>query len=85
MKFNKDFLSEKLYEKPVSEEITGQSRWLTHFRRVFEHDGKFYETEYSVGSTEIQDSRPYEYEPDEIECPEVVATEKTITVYERVS
>jgi len=49
---------------------------------VFETEGKFYETFYSVGATESQEERAYEYEPDDIECKEVFPVEKTIIVYE---
>ena len=86
MKFNKSFLQEleEGDENVVLEEITGTSRWSTRYRRVFKHEGKFYETHFSCGATEMQDESPYEYDPAEIECPEVKQVEKTITVYEKV-
>lgn len=34
------------------------------------NNGKFYQTTYSEGATEMQDERPWEYE-DEVECEEV--------------
>jgi hypothetical protein len=61
--------------------IVDTSRWSIHYERVFKYDGKFYRTHYSVGATEQQDERPYEYEDDEIECEEVFPVEKTVTVY----
>jgi len=68
----------------VLNKIEDTSRWDTHFRLVFRKDGKLYETSYSKGSTELQDSqRPWEYE-DEIECVEVEAYEKTVTDYRPV-
>jgi len=51
-------------------------------RRVFRHDGKFYETHYQRGATECQEERPYEHDEAEIECPEVFAREKTVIVCE---
>lgn len=62
-------------------EHSGESRWAQEWRRVFEFEGKLYETYYRVGSTECQNESPYEYEDDEIECPEVFAREKTVTEY----
>lgn len=86
MKFKKEFLIELEDEYNVdiiSEDIIDQSRWSTHYRTVFKFENKYYETFYSVGSTEYQDESPYEYEPDEIELDEVFPVEKIITVYER--
>lgn len=84
MKFPKQFLRYEEWDKTVEERITGHSRWSIHYETVFMHDGRFYKTTYSRGATESQDERPYEYEPDEIECPEVKAVEKVITVWEGV-
>lgn len=80
MKFTKEFLQEMDYKEMLNE-ITGTSRWSTFHRVVFEHDGKFYETEYSIGSTECQDETPYEYEDDIIECPEVELVEEKVMVW----
>lgn len=52
------------------DEITGTSRWSTHHRIVFAYQGRFYQTHYSRGATEIQDESPWEYD-DEVECVEV--------------
>ena len=82
MKFSKEFLLEELDEDPVLETIEGSGRWTTHYRRVFAFEGKFYETYYRCGSTEMQDERPYEYEEDEIECPEVVPVPVTVIEYQ---
>ncbi len=82
------FLAEDLIEeahKTIEEEIVDQRRWVTVFRRVFEDNGKFYETLFERGSTEYQDSEPYEYDKDKdgyVECKEVFPKEKTIIVYE---
>ena len=82
MKFSKEFLIEALEKNAIVEHITDTSRWSVHYRRVFEHEGKLYETFYSVGATECQDESPYEYADDEIECKEVFRKEKLVTVYE---
>ncbi|QQG33851.1 hypothetical protein ZPAH1_orf00089 [Aeromonas phage ZPAH1] len=72
--------------KSVEKEIVDTSRWSTFYDQVFSvtQDGvtKFYRTGWSEGSTECQDESPYEYEPDEIDCPEVFPVEKTVIVYE---
>lgn len=83
MKFTKNFLIDSLddEENTILDEITDNSRWSIHHRRVFKHDGKMYETFYSVGATEYQDEGPYEYDNAEIECREVVAVERVITMY----
>ncbi len=81
MKFSKEFLREQEGET-IYDRINGHGRWTVHHERVFKHEGKFYLTTYMVGATESQDESPYEYDKDEIECPEVFPREKTITVYE---
>lgn len=67
----------------VLNKMEDQSRWSTHFRLIFKPEGedKLYETNYSKGSTENQESEgPWEYE-DEIECVEVVEYEKIVLDY----
>jgi len=81
MLFSKESLLDEEHETVV-EEIVDHSRWSIHHRRVFKHDGKFYETYYSHGATEYQDESPYEYEGDMIECKEVFPVQKMVTVYE---
>lgn len=89
MKFKKEFLQGLAgddYDSDTVEiiytDITDTSRWSIIYESVFKFDGKFYRTYYSVGATESQDERPYDYDDDEIECLEVFPVEKTITVYE---
>lgn len=89
MKFKKDFLQGLAgddYDSSVVEviytDLTDTTRWSIIYESVFKFEGKFYRTYYSVGATESQYERPYEYDADEIECLEVVPTEKTVTVYE---
>ena len=95
MKFRKDILRALAYGEDeenilvIKDEVTGTTRWSTQREMIFKvWDGpdsfKFYRVTYSVGSTEMQDERPFEYEPTEIECPEVRPVERTVTVYEDV-
>ncbi len=84
MKFSKEFLLDRLGEKPIDEKIIGQSRWAIQRSEIFEHEGKFYLTVYSVGATEMQDEGPYEYAPEEIECPEMHKVSKTVEVWEPI-
>jgi hypothetical protein len=83
MKFKKEFLME-FEGKTIIDEMVDHSRWSVSHRRIFEFEGKFYETYYSVGATEQQDESPYEYDEDEIDCPEVKPVQKLVTVYEKV-
>lgn len=83
MKFKRDDLRDDVGDPDttVLDETIGTSRWSVQHRRVFKRDGKLYETHYSRGATEQQDESPYEHDPEEIECAEVFAREKTIVVY----
>lgn len=87
MKFAKEFLLESLddSEATVYDKVTGTTRWSVLHERVFRHEGEFYQTHYSVGATEYQDESPYEHDDAEVECHEMVAVEKTVTVYVRAS
>lgn len=72
MKFKKSYLINELglpYSAMV-DKIIDTSRWSIHHEIVFEHQGKFYQTEYSEGATEMQDESPWEYD-DEVDCVEV--------------
>jgi hypothetical protein len=74
MKINLDkkYLKEELglpYDA-ILDEITDTSRWSIHHRIIFAYQGRFYQTFYSEGATEMQDERPWEYD-DEVECEEV--------------
>lgn len=66
----------------ISRNFLDQGRWKTAWSQIFEYENKFYKTVFYVGSTEMQDTSPYEYEEEEIECEEVFPVEKTIVVYE---
>jgi hypothetical protein len=78
--YNKDIV------KVVIDEVIDTSRrWSEDHRLVFQlpdmQEDEAWETYYSVGKTEQQDERPWEYE-DEIECTLVKRKEKTIIVWE---
>ena len=87
MKFKKEFLQDIVFGdhdetvEVISDKIDGTSRWSTLHTLIFKFEGKYYESDYSTGSTEYQDESPYEYDGDEIECCEVIPVEKVVTVY----
>lgn len=83
MKFKKDDLKWGAPPggKTIYDKIVGHGRWSVHHEHVFEFDGKFYLTTYSVGATESQDESPYDWDPDEVECPEVYPVQELVTVY----
>jgi len=68
----------------VSDVLIDHTRWHVWHRMVFKvvATGKYYEHEYSVGATEMQDS--YDAWDDGegmVECNQVVPVERTIIVY----
>lgn len=70
--FTKEYLKNEL-DLPYSaikDTIVDTSRWSVQHEIIFEFQGKFYRTYYSVGATEMQDERPWEYD-DTVECTEV--------------
>ena len=70
--FGKDYLKYEL-DLPcnsIVDRIVDTTRWSVVHEIVFEDNGKFYQTTYSEGATEMQDERPWEYD-DEVECTEV--------------
>ena len=83
MLFTKEFLQD-MGEGTVSERIIETRRWVTVYERIFEYEGKTYKTIYEVGATEQQDQAPYEYEKNEIECPEVEPFKKTVIAYREI-
>ncbi|MGV6935908.1 hypothetical protein ACWA2B_10375 [Paenibacillus sp. CMM36] len=72
MKFKKNYLINELNlpDTALVDEIIDTSRWSIHHSIIFEHQGKFYQTHYSEGATEMQDESPWEYEED-VDCDEV--------------
>ncbi|ODA08253.1 hypothetical protein [Paenibacillus polymyxa] len=86
MKFKKNYLINEL-DLPYSalvDDITDTSRWSIHHEIVFEHEGKFYQTYYSEGATEMQDESPWEYEED-VDCDEVELKEVKVMKWVPVS
>ena len=82
MKFKKEFMERLAYGdidasegEVIVDEIVETTRWSEIHEIVFKVDGKFYASSNSRGLTEQQDESPYEYDPDEIECGEVVPKE----------
>lgn len=82
---HKDFLIEELDlpHSAILDEITDTSRWSSHHRIIFAYEGKFYETYYSEGLTEMQDESAWEYD-DEVECYEVELKEVLVKKWTRI-
>lgn len=71
--FSKDYLMNKLglpYDNTITDKIIDNTRWSLIHEIIFENNGKFYQTTYSKGATEMQMEKPWEYE-NKIECIEV--------------
>lgn len=85
IKLHKDFLMEELGlpDNAIKDTIVDTSRWSEIHEIVFAHDGKFYETSYSQGLTEMQDESPWEYE-NEVECYEVELKEVMVKKWIRL-
>ena len=83
MIFTKEFLLDSLESEKntVTCDLIDTSRWAIHYRRIFRHEGKFYQTYYELPATECQEYDPYGYDGNNIECAEVFPAEKTMTVY----
>lgn len=88
MKFKKEFLQDLAYGEHdknkvsiICDKIVGESRWAIKYEIVFKINDKYYMSHYSIGATEYTYDQPYEYEPEEIECDEVIPIEKTIIEY----
>jgi hypothetical protein len=66
----------------ISNEIVDTRRWTLTKRLIVKRvsDGKFFETFYSKGATEMQEEKPFEYDK-EAEFNEVKEIQKTITDY----
>lgn len=90
MKLNKEEARNVVWEdhddfKMIENEMVNQRRWETDFECVVQQisTGKYYSVEYSKGSTEQQDVRPFEYD-DEVEFTEVEPYEVTKIKYRKV-
>ena len=70
--FDKDMMKEIIDSpKVIKDEIIDNTRWSIIHSLIFEHEGRFYRTGYSVGATEYQDEQPFDYYDDGVECWEV--------------
>ena len=67
----------------IYDKIIENSRWSILHELVFCWRGNHYMTSYSVGATEMQYERPWEYD-DKVDCYKVTPVEKTIIVWETV-
>lgn len=71
----------------VKEEIIDQDRWNTYYRYVFKdlNTNKYYQTEYSRGSTEYQDNEGFcSLSDGMVACDEVEPVEVTVIQYRKV-
>lgn len=88
MKFKKDDLKDIIGNdhadaEQIKSRMVGQRRWVTEYEHIFlwKPTGQYFVTYYDSGSTENCDTRPYEFEGDEIEVTEVFRTEVTVIKY----
>lgn len=67
----------------IEDNVINNDRWSIQHEIIFEYEGKYYRTYYSVGATEMQDERPWEYDPnpDSIECDEVRKVDRLQSVW----
>jgi len=91
MKFKKKDLQELVFDESellvkVEENMVEQRRWVTAYECIFQDTTtkKCYQTNYDMGSTEYQESEPFEYDKDEIECVEVYQIEQLVKVWRKV-
>ena len=66
----------------VVDDLIDTTRWSEVHNMVIKKDGRFYQDEYSVGATEMQDESPWEYS--EPNFTEVFPVEKTVIIYKAV-
>ena len=76
-----------VFYKVLKKEQTGSRRWVSEHDLIFQvtenGNTSIWFTTYERGLTEHQDTSPWDDE-DEVECTEVKAVEKTITITEYV-
>ncbi|MCY8539476.1 MULTISPECIES: hypothetical protein [Bacillus] len=84
IKLDKDYMVNELGlpNSALFDEITGSSRWSIHHKIVFPYQGRFFETNFSEGATELQDECPWEYE-EQVECYEVELKEVKVKKWVR--
>jgi hypothetical protein len=87
VKFDKELLRDMAYgEVPdgfdvIDTKLLDHGRWSLRYEQIFRFDGKIYVTQFSKGATEMQDERPYDYAPEQIECPEMEEYILPVTQY----
>ena len=87
MKFKKKWLQNLVHDdvndgEIMEDEIVDTTRWSVRHNIVFNYNEKFFEIEYSRAATELQDERPFDFSPDDIECKEVFPVERMVIRYE---
>jgi hypothetical protein len=68
----------------IQDEIVDTSRWSIIHKLIFAYDNKFWKVTYSVGATEVQDETPFQYDPPNIYCVEVIPVEVSTIIYQEV-
>lgn len=70
----------------VDSNLVDRTRWSVVYEEIWKNptDAKCYQFSFCRGATESQEERPYEYESEPIEVPEVKQVEKTVLVWEEV-
>ncbi len=79
-KFDREYLTEKLGlpYNDVETTLVDSGRWTLTYELIFQDvDGKYWQTYYQTGATEMQYEPPWECEP-QVECAEV--TKKKVMV-----
>lgn len=88
---SKSVLETLLYVEPgtqvnevllVANERVGARRWVEERRLIVSIEGEYYAAPFEVGLTEMQETEPFENEPNEVEVHAVRPVEKTVTVFE---
>lgn len=79
MEFSKEYLTDvlDLPDAALEDDIIDTSRWSQIHGIIFKYDDKHYRTSYSIGATEMQDEKPWEFD-DFIECEQVELLEKLV-------
>jgi len=67
--------------KEVSRSQKGKSRWSIQYDLIFKEGDKFYRAFFEEGATELQETTPWEWEP-EVVAIQVFPKEDIITKYE---
>lgn len=82
MWFSKRYLRERI-DDAVSDRVVGRSRWEETHEMVFDHEEQYYIVRYTRGLTELQDTQPFQYDPEHIDCAEAEEVEVVSKVWRR--